>query len=132
MNIAVTTIAIALIVWVNWYFLFAGRAPVPAAISTPLATSGTVPAQAAQEITIRVEGGYDPSSIAVRAGQPVRLVFDRREDNPCSAEIVFPDFRIRKPLAAFASTSVEFTPPRPGTYEFSCGMGMLHGRVIAS
>lgn len=25
---------------------------------------------------------------------------------------------------------VEFTPERPGEYEFTCGMGMLRGKVV--
>jgi Cu+-exporting ATPase len=68
----------------------------------------------------------------VQAGRPVRLIFDRRETNPCSAELVLPDFRIHRELPAHQRTAIEFTPAQPGTYEFKCGMGMLHGRVIAS
>jgi plastocyanin domain-containing protein len=78
-----------------------------------------------------VRGGYSPSAIRVRAGEPVRLVFDRQETSSCSEEIVFPDFGIRRFLPAGEKTTIEITPPSAGRYEFMCGMSMLHGVVIA-
>lgn len=112
---------VAAIAWVNWYFFFARR---PAA----MARSG---AGGAQEVTIKVQGGYEPAEVRVVAGKPVRLVFDRQETSGCSEEVVIPDFGVRKFLPAFQKTTVELTPARPGRYEFTCGMGMLHGRLIA-
>lgn len=122
LDFTVIALALALVAWVNWYFFLAERAhAAPAA-----ARSAGV-----QEITIAVEGGYEPRTIRVRAGEPVRLVFDRRENASCSEEVVFGDFGIRKYLPAFEKTAVELTPPRPGTYDFTCGMSMLHGKLIA-
>ena len=109
---------LALIAWVNWYF-FAGRAPAVAA-----------GAGARQEVTITVRGGYEPPAVRVRAGRPVRLVFDRQEASGCSEEIVLPDFGVRRFLPPFQKTAVEFTPAKAGTYEFTCGMGMLRGRLV--
>lgn len=110
---------IAAIVWVNWYFFFAGRSSTEAAVG----------ASGVQEVTINVAGGYDPSSVRVRRGVPVRLVFDRRETSGCSEEVVLPDFGIRKFLPAFRKTPVEFTPEQAGTYDFTCGMSMLRGKL---
>lgn len=110
------------IAFVYWWFFRAGRTPVAAAAA---------PAGGLQEIVVAVRGGYDPGSIRVRAGQPVRLVFDRQEDASCSEEVVFPDFGVRKFLTPFERTPVEITPATPGTYEFTCGMNMLRGRLIA-
>jgi plastocyanin domain-containing protein len=104
--------------WVNWYFFLAERG------------SGAA-AAVASSATIVVHGGYEPSTIRVRAGQPVRLTFDRQETSSCSEEIVFPDFGVRKFLPAHQKTTVVVTPPAPGTYEFTCGMSMLHGRLVA-
>jgi plastocyanin domain-containing protein len=61
----------------------------------------------------------------------VRLVFDRQETSSCSEEVVFPAFGVRKFLPAHEKTALDITPPVPGTYDFTCGMGMLHGRLIA-
>jgi plastocyanin domain-containing protein len=111
--------------WVNWYFFLAERAGAPAAAAS-LAGGGN-----AQQVDVVIHGAYSPATIRVAAGRPVRLVFDRRETSSCSEEVVFPAFGVRKFLPAHEKTPVEVTPPTPGTYDFTCGMGMLHGRLIA-
>ena len=83
----------------------------------------------AQEVTIVVEGGYRPDSIVAKKGVPLKLVFDRRESNPCSDEIVLPEFGIRRPLPAREKTVIEVVPEREGEFPFSCGMNMLHGKI---
>lgn len=117
---SVIAAGVAAIVWVNWWFFLARR---PAA--TARAGVGGV-----QEVTIAVQGGYSPAEVRVRKGAPVRLVFDRQETSSCSEEVVLPDFGIRKFLPAFQKTVVELTPERAGNFEFTCGMSMLHGRLI--
>jgi plastocyanin domain-containing protein len=111
---------LAAIAWVNWYFFLAGR---------PVATAATS-AGGVQEVTIGVHGGYAPSQVRVRTGAPVRLVFDRQETSGCSEEVVIPDFGIRRFLPAHQKTAVEITPREAGSHEFTCGMGMLRGRLI--
>ena len=118
-DVAILLAAALAIGLVNWYFLFSRRRAVAAAPAGP----------GIQAITIRVAGGYTPNLIEVASGRPVRLTFDRQEDNPCSEEVVLPGFGIRRLLPAFAQTVVEFTPAAPGDYEFSCGMGMLRGSI---
>ncbi len=110
--------------WVNWYFFLAERRTAPA-VAVSRGATGT------QQIDIVVRGTYSPSTIRVAAGRPVRLVFDRQETASCSEEVVFPDFGLRRFLPAHSKTTLEVTPPAPGTYAFSCGMGMLHGKLIA-
>ncbi len=119
--------ALAAITWVNWYFFFAGRSPVLAAAATGTgATAGAVP-----EIVITVDGGYSPNAVRVKVGQPVRLIFDRKDDSSCSEEVVFPDFGVRRYLPTGERTTIEITAPAPGTYGFTCGMSMLRGTVVA-
>lgn len=112
--------AAAAIVLVNWYFFASGRAV------TAASTAG-----GSQDVTVVVHGGYEPATIRVQSGRPVRLRFDRQETSSCSEEVVLPDFGVRRFLPAHQQTVIEVTPPHPGTYEFACGMGMLHGRLIA-
>ncbi len=81
-----------------------------------------------QEVAIVVKGGYSPDVIRVRQGVPLRLVFDRQEGSDCTSRVVFPDFQVSKTLPAFQKTVVEFTPDRPGEFQFACGMNMVHGR----
>jgi len=115
---------LGLIGWVNWYFFIAPR---HAAAGVALPSTGGGPA----EVRIVVRGGYEPATVRVPAGKPVRLLFDRQETSPCSEEVVFPAFGIRKFLPADRTTAVDITPPAPGRYEFTCGMSMLHGAVVA-
>lgn len=107
------------IAWVNWYFFFAERRAVAAA-----ASGGT------QEVEIAVRGGYDPGVVRLKRGVPARLVFDRQETSSCSEEIVIPAFGIRKFLPAFAKTPVDITPRESGTFDITCGMSMLHGKIV--
>lgn len=117
---AILIAGLGAVAWINWYFFLAPRGSAVLAG----ASGGGV-----QEVTIAVRGGYDPAHIRLRAGSPVRLVFDRQEENSCSEEVVIPDFGVRRFLPAHEQTSVDFTPETPGTYEFTCGMGMLRGRL---
>jgi plastocyanin domain-containing protein len=111
---------IAAIAWVNWYFFVAGRTTAKAAVG----------AGGVQEVRIRVEGGYEPAEVTVKRGVPVRMLFDRQEASGCSEELVLPDFGVRRFLAPFEETVVELTPEEAGRYEFTCGMGMLRGRLV--
>jgi plastocyanin domain-containing protein len=129
------------IAWVNWYFFLAERGSTHAVTASANGSAGVssdasndsarVSGTGEQAATITVRGGYEPSTIRVQSGRPVRLTFDRQETSSCSEEVVFPDFGIRKFLPAHQHTTVVVTPPKPGTYEFTCGMSMLHGRLIA-
>lgn len=138
--------ATSTIAWINWYFFAdhsgagvmamtadsaVSAAATPGgpagAVSTGAATAGAATAQA----TITVEGGYSPSVVRVKAGQPVRLIFDRQETSGCSEEVVFADFGIRRFLPAHQQTVIEVTPPKAGVYAFTCGMGMLRGKLVA-
>ncbi len=129
---AVILAGLGLIGWVNWYFFLAGRAT-SVAIGTLASTAaaGSSPSTSTAQVTVVVDGGYSPSTIRVKAGEPVRLAFDRRDTGSCSEEIVFPDFNIRRFLPTGQTTIVDITPPAPGRYEFMCGMSMLRGAVIA-
>lgn len=119
-KLIVTVFGFVLIVLVNWYFFFSRRK----AASVEIEEAGI------QEVKIVVKGGYDPDVIVVKKGIPVRLNFYRDETADCSDTIVFGNFKIRKPLPAFRTTPIEFTPEREGEYVFTCGMGMLRGKLI--
>lgn len=117
-EIIVTGAALAAIAWINGHFFLAGRRN-QAAIAGP-----------AQDVIIAVRGGYEPATVQVRRGVPVRLTFDRQETSGCSEEVVFPDLGVKRFLPAFARTTIELLPQQAGTFAFTCGMGMLNGRLV--
>lgn len=118
-QVVVTVLGVAAIAWVLWYFLWS-RGYASAATGAP----------GVQEIAVTVKGGYQPDTILVRAGQPVRLRFYRDETADCSERIVFEQFGIDRQLPAFETTDIEFTPTEPGEFPFRCGMSMLKGLLV--
>ena len=85
--------------------------------------------QGTQEITITVDGGYEPDHVLVKSGQPVCLNFLRRDASSCLEQVLLPDFHIAKDLELNQVTPIEFTPDKPGQYLFTCGMNMFRGVV---
>jgi plastocyanin domain-containing protein len=79
---------------------------------------------------ILVKGAYTPDVIEVERGKPVRLSFRREETAPCSEKVIFPAFHRSAELPEGEVVPVEFVPEQPGEYEFTCGMGMLRGKVV--
>src|SRR5687768_1029907 len=110
---------IAALAWIDWYFFFAERR------SAAAKSAGGV-----QEVEIEVRGGYDPGVIRLTRGVPARLVFNRQETSSCSEEVVIPGFGIRKFLPAHQKTPITITPNAAGTFEITCGMSMLHGKIV--
>ena len=119
-EILVTATGFALIAFIVWYFFMSSRATVSA-----VSSAGGV-----QEVDITVKGGYTPAVIEVERGKPVQLNFFRDEEASCSEELVFPEFRIRRELPAHQTTLIELLPEEKGTFEFTCGMHMLRGKLI--
>lgn len=112
---------VGLIAFVLWYF-FGERE----------ATAAVVNEAGVQEIDIMVKGGYSPDVIVVDRGRPVRLNFRREETSSCSEQVILGDFGIARDLPAFKTTPVEFTPEKSGEFPFTCGMNMLHGKLIVN
>lgn len=113
--------AVALLGLIPWWFWFWGGTEATATHDSDV-----------QMQTIVVRGGYAPDRITVQAGVPLKLTFDRQEDDSCSEIVMFPDFAIHQSLAAFASTTVTFTPTEPGEFPFMCEMNMLRGKLVVT
>ena len=120
-QIVVLLVGFGIIGWIVWYFwLWKGES-----IAARTKKGGM------QEVDVTVKGGYQPASILVKSGEPVRLNFTRREASTCGEEVVLPSFGKRAHLPENQTVTVEVTPEKPGEYEFTCGMNMYRGKVIA-
>ncbi len=82
------------------------------------------------EVGILVKGRYTPEIIHVKAGEPVTLHFYRDEDADCTNEVVFESLGIRRRLPARETTTIVLTPSDTGEIPFSCGMGMVRGKLV--
>ena len=83
-----------------------------------------------QEANVIVEGGFQPASIVVKAGRPVRLSFTRLETSACGEEVIIPAFDQRVQLPVGQTIKVELTPRQPGEYEFTCDKNVCRGKLI--
>ncbi len=117
-KVTVTAIGIALIGLELWWFLFSKSQAKTAK-----------PQQGVQAVSIEVDNGYDPDRITVKAGEPVRLEFFRKDPNSCLEKVLIPDFEIARDLPLDRVTVIELTPQQPGTYQFTCGMNMFRGEL---
>lgn len=83
-------------------------------------------------VDIIVEGGYKPASISIPKGKTTKINFTRKDPSSCLEEVVLSDFKIKKYLPLNKTVTVEVTPKDSGTYNFSCGMNMFHGKVVVN
>lgn len=65
----------------------------------------------------------------VERGRPVRLNFRREETAACSEMVILPDFGKSARLPEGEVVPIEVQPDKPGEHEFTCQMGMLHGKL---
>lgn len=117
-DVVVVVSAAVLIAGLSWFFFGPRRA------RTALIEG------AVQRVEVRVRGGYSPDVIRVRQGVPVELVFDRQESGECTSRVVFPDLQVSARLPAYVRTTVRVEPARAGSFEFACGMNMIHGTML--
>jgi transcriptional regulator GlxA family with amidase domain len=77
------------------------------------------------------DDGYSPAVIALEAGVPTRLVFDRKTSSRCLERVVLPDLEIGPVSLPYGrKTAVEFTPEHEGRFRFACGMDMFRGTLL--
>ncbi|HEX7405821.1 MAG TPA: heavy metal translocating P-type ATPase [Candidatus Nanopelagicaceae bacterium] len=119
-DLAVLIGATILLGALGWFFLAPRRA-------TEALNKGSE-----QSIEIIVKGGYSPDTIQATVGVPLHITFDRQESGSCTEKVIIPAFRVAADLPANRRTTIVLTPDAPGTYEFACGMNMVHGKLIIS
>ncbi len=88
-------------------------------------------ASAVQSVTVKLNSnGYQPNSLSLRRGIAARVTFVRQVEGACGTEIVLPEYNIRRELPLNSPVTIEFTPEKTGAFNFTCGMGMLRGKIV--
>lgn len=113
-EIIVTIAGLAGVAFAYWFFL--------AKKERAVAVSGSV--------EIVVDGGYTPAAISIRKGKTTSVHFIRKDPSSCLEEVVISDFKIRRHLPLNRKVTIELAPVRSGTFDFTCGMNMYHGKII--
>ena len=94
------------------------------------ASSGAAKPQE-QKVTLAVtDKGFEPASVRVKAGRPVRLVVTRKTDRTCAKEIVVQGYGIQKSLPLNKPVELRFTPKKAGAIRYTCAMDMIAGRLV--
>lgn len=113
------------------FFLRAERDRLGLRATAAAPTAAPTPHASIQTVKVVVgERGYDPATITVHAGTPVRITFVRTTDKTCGTEVVFPSLNLRRELPLNQPVTIDFTPAKTGELAFVCGMNMLEGRVV--
>lgn len=82
-----------------------------------------------QEVVLGFKNyNYFPNTVTVEVNKPVRIYLDKSVYG-CFRSFTIRDFGISKYLQT-EKDYVEFTPTKPGSYTFSCSMGMGTGTLI--
>jgi plastocyanin len=98
------------------------------ATTPPVATVAAVTDAQVVEIMVTSKG-FEPSSVTVKNGKPVKLVVTRKTERTCATEIVMKEFGVNQPLPLEKPVTIVVTPKGPGQYRFTCGMNMVAGTL---
>jgi len=100
----------------------------PALAGEPSRSGADKKGASAQVVEIAVTGqGFVPAAVKVKAGIPVKLVVTRKTERTCATEIVIKDYGVNQPLPLDQAVEVTFTPKKPGSVRYACGMDMIAG-----
>ncbi|HIG93845.1 TPA: hypothetical protein HA234_06630 [Candidatus Woesearchaeota archaeon] len=72
---------------------------------------------------------YYPETITIKAGKKVQLVGDVERLQGCFRSFTIPDLKVNGQFTE-DNNIIEFTAPAPGTFGFSCSMGMGSGKLV--
>lgn len=81
-----------------------------------------------QQVEIQIlNNGYNPRSIKVRKGIPVKLTLVSNDVYSCALSFVLREFGINAFLKSTDRQSFTFTPTKTGKFTYTCSMGMYSG-----
>ncbi len=106
----------------------------PFVLACSKSSSSSPPAPAVSthvEIAV-TEKGFEPADVAVPAGKPVTIVFDRKTDQTCAKAIVVDTGdgkKIEKELPLNQPVEIAATVAKPGKLGYACAMDMRTGTI---
>lgn len=74
--------------------------------------------------------GYEPMRMAIPAGKPVTIAFERSAQSNCGGKVVFPALGLSKEVPLGGTALFELPAQEAGEYRFTCGMGMYRGSIV--
>jgi hypothetical protein len=102
-----------------------GTAPVTGSTNFTKGADGKV------EVKLTIaDSAYVPQTLQVPANTPVRILVNRQEDLACSNQLVINAAKVKADLAPNAVTTVDLPAMPAGSYQMTCGMGMMSGTLL--
>lgn len=84
-----------------------------------------------QEATITVSSkGYAPNDIQLKAGSSAKINFKTEANAGCLRQVVAKELGINAILDEQSDNFISLKDMKPGTYEYTCGMGMYGGKIV--
>jgi|SRR3989344_9176022 len=89
--------------------------------------------QPSSDVYIKALAGfsYDPMQVTVKKGVPVKIHFTAEQNVGCGRQLVIYGTNVNVVSKNGEEQTVEFTPQKEGTFEYSCGMRMMKpGKLV--
>lgn len=96
----------------------------------PAVTKSTTVAGDRQSIDMVVNGSWNPSTIKAKANLPITINLDVQQAGGCLSALVFPQLNTNVQLQSGTKSKVEIPSLKPGTYTYTCQMGMVNGQLV--
>jgi len=105
-----------------------------AASATGLAAAESAKPPTPEPVTVKLtvsDRGYEPKSVEVPAGVPLRLEITRKTDDECVGTIQSEALAIPATvLSTEKPTVIELPAQKAGEYAFACPMAMVEGKLV--
>ena len=106
-------------------------APAQPATSTAKAGGAAPAASSARVVELAVtDDGFQPDSVKVKKGEPLKLVVTRKTDATCATELVLEEHTINAALPLNKPVEIAFTPTKSGELRYGCAMGKMVSGVL--
>ena len=80
-----------------------------------------------QKIAVNVTTVYSPNVIHLKAGVPAEITFSSAQR--CTSQVQSQELGFVEDLSTGPKV-VTLKAPAHGTYDFACGMNMVHGKIV--
>jgi plastocyanin domain-containing protein len=105
--------------------------PKAKAPATPPAKAAAPEAKGPKRVELQVTAdGFQPSSIPLKKGEPVKLVVTRVSDETCATDLLIEGTKNKVALPMNKAVEVDYTPTTSGKIKFGCAMGMMVSGVL--
>ncbi|MFB9768712.1 cupredoxin domain-containing protein [Lactiplantibacillus modestisalitolerans] len=83
-----------------------------------------------QQVNIDVNGGYSPAEVTLKRGVPAELTFNRTNAAGCLDVVQSDELAFKRALPLNQPQTISIPTDQAGTFTYSCGMDMFHGKVV--